>query len=52
LLCSLQDIPSIDPPSAITADDDPDTWHVQFFRSIDAGSCCCLPESLDIPIHF
>ncbi len=52
LLRPLRDIPSIDPPSAVTAEDDPDTWHVQFFRSIDAGSCCCLPESLDIPIHF
>jgi phospholipase D1/2 len=37
LLIPIRDIPSIDPPSAVTAENDPDTWHVQLFRSIDAG---------------
>jgi phospholipase D1/2 len=37
LLLSLRDIPEFDPPSEVTAQNDPDTWNVQFFRSIDAG---------------
>lgn len=36
-LLPIRDIPTIDPPSAVCSDEDPDTWHVQFFRSIDAG---------------
>ena len=36
-LLPISEIPIIDPPSEVTFEDDPDTWHVQYFRSIDAG---------------
>jgi len=45
LLIPIRDIPIIDPPSAVTAENDPDTWHVQLFRSIDAGAAFGFPES-------
>jgi len=37
LLLPIKDIDTIDPPSAVAEEDDPDTWTVQLFRSIDAG---------------
>ncbi|KAG0562618.1 hypothetical protein KC19_9G160000 [Ceratodon purpureus] len=43
-LLPIRDIGTIDPPSAVTFDDDPETWHVQFFRSIDAGAAYGFPE--------
>jgi phospholipase D1/2 len=44
LLLSLPDIPEFDPPSEVSAQNDPDTWNVQFFRSIDAGAAFGFPE--------
>ena len=37
LLIRLEDF-GLSPPSVATFDDDPDTWNVQLFRSIDAGA--------------
>ncbi|KAH9575045.1 hypothetical protein CY35_01G091700 [Sphagnum magellanicum] len=48
LLIPLQDIPSIVQPSAVTAENDPDTWHVQLFRSIDAGAAFGFPENPEV----
>lgn len=36
-LIPVKDIDTIEPPSAVAQEDDPDTWNVQLFRSIDAG---------------
>eukprot|EP00249_Psilotum_nudum_P019342 c27204_g1_i1 orf=383-2806(+) len=44
LLC-IQELSDIDTPSPVTYDNDPETWHVQIFRSIDGGAAFGLPES-------
>jgi phospholipase D1/2 len=44
LLISIRDIDTIDPPSAVAEEDDPDTWNVQLFRSIDAGAAFGFPD--------
>ena len=36
-LLPMRDISTISPPTEVTFEDDPETWHVQYFRSIDAG---------------
>ncbi|KAJ7537296.1 hypothetical protein O6H91_11G000100 [Diphasiastrum complanatum] len=45
LLLPLREIGEIDPPSEVTYQDDPDTWNVQLFRSIDAGAASGFPEN-------
>uniref|UniRef100_A0A0C9RUJ2 Phospholipase D n=1 Tax=Wollemia nobilis TaxID=56998 RepID=A0A0C9RUJ2_9CONI len=45
LLVSLREIGEIIPPSAVTYDQDPETWHVQLFRSIDGGAAFGFPET-------
>ncbi|KAL2650476.1 hypothetical protein R1flu_018604 [Riccia fluitans] len=45
-LLSLVDIPEMDPSTAVMEDDDPETWNVQVFRSIDGGAVV-LPTSPD-----
>ncbi|KAG0612224.1 hypothetical protein M758_6G011300 [Ceratodon purpureus] len=44
LLIPVKDIDTIDPPSAVAEEDDPDTWNVQLFRSIDAGAAFGFPD--------
>ncbi|KAI5054976.1 hypothetical protein GOP47_0030121 [Adiantum capillus-veneris] len=43
-LLSLQDISSIDPPSPVLLPDDPNSWNVQVFRSIDGGAAHGFPD--------
>lgn len=43
-LIPIKEIDTIDPPSAVAEQDDPDTWSVQLFRSIDAGAAYGFPE--------
>eukprot|EP00252_Welwitschia_mirabilis_P027753 TRINITY_DN961_c0_g1_i1.p1 TRINITY_DN961_c0_g1~~TRINITY_DN961_c0_g1_i1.p1 ORF type:complete len:812 (+),score=132.73 TRINITY_DN961_c0_g1_i1:264-2699(+) len=44
LLLRLRDTDIIS-PSAVTYEDDPETWHVQVFRSIDGGAAFGFPDT-------
>ncbi|KAH7294189.1 hypothetical protein KP509_28G060000 [Ceratopteris richardii] len=44
-LLILDEIPSIDPPSPVLMQNDPHSWNVQVFRSIDGGAAHGFPES-------
>ncbi|KAJ7565055.1 hypothetical protein O6H91_02G045900 [Diphasiastrum complanatum] len=48
LLLPIDQISNIVPPTEITAEDDPNTWHVQVFRSIDAGAAAGFPEDPEL----
>ncbi|KAL3693922.1 hypothetical protein R1sor_007573 [Riccia sorocarpa] len=45
-LITIPDQTDIDPPSAVTEEEDPETWNVQVFRSIDNGAVD-FPDSPD-----
>ncbi|CAO2813493.1 unnamed protein product [Amaranthus hypochondriacus] len=45
VLVPLRELDDIIPPSPITFPDDPETWHVQLFRSIDGGAAFGFPET-------
>lgn len=44
LLVSIDDREVFCPPTPVTKEDDPDTWHVQLFRSLDETSGVGLPH--------
>ncbi|PWA39084.1 C2 domain-containing protein [Artemisia annua] len=41
-------VPEDDPSLHVSAEDDPDNWHVQIFRSIDSGSLKGFPKTVDV----
>lgn len=45
LLLPLRQFREIIPPSAVTYEDDQETWNVQVFRSIDGGAAFGFPET-------
>ncbi|EPS65578.1 hypothetical protein M569_09194 [Genlisea aurea] len=45
LLLNLRETDDIIPPSPVAYPDDPDSWNVQLFRSIDGGAAFGFPES-------
>ncbi|KAL8139407.1 hypothetical protein V2J09_005428 [Rumex salicifolius] len=45
LLVRLREIDDIIPPSPVTYEDDPETWNVQLFRSIDGGAAFGFPDT-------
>ncbi|XP_057533919.1 phospholipase D alpha 1 [Amaranthus tricolor] len=45
VLVSLRELDDIIPPSSVTFPDDPETWHVQLFRSIDGGAAFGFPDT-------
>lgn len=45
ILVALRELNDIIPPSPVTFHDDPETWHVQLFRSIDGGAAFGFPDT-------
>lgn len=45
VLVPLMELRDIIPPSPVTFHDDPETWHVQLFRSIDGGAAFDFPDN-------
>lgn len=45
VLVPLRELDDIIPPSPVTFQDDPETWHVQLFRSIDGGAAFGFPDT-------
>ncbi|KAJ8764356.1 hypothetical protein K2173_006096 [Erythroxylum novogranatense] len=40
-------VPNDDPSLYVSSEDDPESWHVQIFRSIDSGSLKGFPKNVD-----
>lgn len=45
VLVPLRELDDLIPPSPVTFEEDPETWHVQLFRSIDGGAAFGFPET-------
>ncbi|TKY70287.1 Phospholipase D delta [Spatholobus suberectus] len=43
-------IPEDDPLLWVSSEDDPESWHVQIFRSIDSGSLKGFPKRVDVAL--
>ena len=45
ILIPLRELDDVIPPSPVTFQDDPETWNVQLFRSIDGGAAFGFPDT-------
>ncbi|XP_059644473.1 phospholipase D delta-like [Cornus florida] len=43
-------IPQDDPQLYVSTEDNPENWHVQFFRSIDSGSLKGFPKTVELSV--
>ncbi|EFJ26601.1 hypothetical protein SELMODRAFT_441825 [Selaginella moellendorffii] len=48
LLLPIREVSDIEPPAEVTFRDDPSTWNVQLFRSIDGGAAANFPEDPEL----